>query len=52
MEVIDATSYALILETDWLRKAHAIIDYQKCKLILKDNERTEKFPVEILELLL
>ena len=40
MEVIDAAGYALILGTDWLRKAHAIIDYQECKLILKDNKRT------------
>ena len=40
MEVIDAIGYALILGTDWLRKAHAIIDYQECKLILKDNEHT------------
>src|SRR6185369_10856300 len=40
MEVIDATGYALILGTDWLRKAHAIIDYQECKLILKDGKQT------------
>ena len=40
MEVIDAAGYALILGTDWLRKAHAIIDYQECKLILKDERRT------------
>ena len=40
MEVIDAAGYALILGTDWLRKAHAIIDYQECKLILKDEKRT------------
>ena len=38
MEVIDATGYTLILGTDWLRKAHAIIDYQECKLILKDDK--------------
>ncbi|CAG8824116.1 28232_t:CDS:2, partial [Dentiscutata erythropus] len=38
MEVIDATGYVLILETDWLRKAYTIIDYQEYKLILKDDK--------------
>ena len=38
MEVIDATGYTLILRTDWLRKAHVIINYQECKLILKDDK--------------
>ncbi|RHZ48323.1 hypothetical protein Glove_553g11 [Diversispora epigaea] len=40
MEVIDAAGYALILGTDWLRKACAIIDYQEYKLILKDEKAT------------
>jgi hypothetical protein len=44
MEVIDAMGYALILGTDWLRKANAIINYQECKLILKDDKRTAQIP--------
>ncbi|CAG8789613.1 1638_t:CDS:1 [Dentiscutata erythropus] len=44
MEVIDTTGYALVLGTDWLRKAKAIIDYQECKLILKDDEGIVEVP--------
>jgi len=44
MEVINATGYALVLGTDWLRKAKAIIDYQECKLTLKDDEGTVEVP--------
>src|SRR5688572_25499393 len=44
METIDATGYILILDTDWLREAKAIIDYQECKLILKNNKRTVQIP--------
>src|SRR4051812_38836375 len=38
MEVIDASGYFLVLGTDWLKRANAIIDYQECKLTLKDEK--------------
>ena len=43
-EVIDASGYSLVLGTDWLRKAGAIIDYQHCKLTLKDERGAISIP--------
>jgi hypothetical protein len=39
-EVIDASGYSLVLGTDWLKRANAIIDYQDCKLTLRDEKGT------------
>ncbi|CAG8777613.1 18196_t:CDS:2, partial [Dentiscutata erythropus] len=44
MEVISATGYALVLGTNWLRKANTIINYQECKLTLKNDENTVEIP--------
>jgi hypothetical protein len=38
MEVIDASGYSLVLGTDWLKRANAIIDYQECKLTLRNEK--------------
>jgi hypothetical protein len=43
-EVIDASGYSLVLGTDWLKRANAIIDYQDCKLTLRDEKGTISVP--------
>jgi hypothetical protein len=39
MEVIDTQAYNMVLGTDWLRKARAVIDYHDCKVTVKDGKR-------------
>src|SRR6185369_11730116 len=39
MEVIDTQVYSMVLGTDWLRKARAVIDYHECKVTVKDGKR-------------
>src|SRR6185295_5056201 len=39
MEVIDTQAYSMVLGTDWLRKAQAVIDYHDCKVTVKDGKR-------------
>src|SRR6185295_2694599 len=38
MEVIDTQAYSIVLGTDWLRKARAVIDYYECKVTVKDEK--------------
>ena len=39
MEVIDTQAYNMVLGTDWLRKAKAVIDYHQCKVTVGDGNR-------------
>jgi hypothetical protein len=39
MEVIDTQAYSMVLGTDWLRKAKAVIDYHQCKVTVADEKR-------------
>lgn len=39
MEVIDTQAYNMVLGTDWLRKARAVIDYHQCKVTVGDGKR-------------
>jgi hypothetical protein len=39
MEVIDTQSYTMVLGTDWLRKANAVIDYKNSQVVISDGNR-------------
>jgi hypothetical protein len=39
MEVIDTQAYHLVLGTDWLRKANAVINYKESQVTISDNVR-------------
>jgi hypothetical protein len=42
MEVIDTTAYNMVLGTDWLRKANAVINYKDSKVTVSDNQYTSE----------
>lgn len=39
MEIIDTQAYSLVLGTDWLRKANAVINYKDSKVSISDGSR-------------
>jgi hypothetical protein len=39
MEIIDTVSYSMVLGTDWLRKANAVINYKDSQVTISDNHR-------------